>query len=270
MQPVPVDAAEAPASPRFYVWMAGTALAIALIGFIPTYFLPLIQGKFEAEPVVHIHALILYSWVVLFCAQTWLVERGKILAHRTWGMLGIAIVTGMVFIVFTIVSLRISQASQPGQPPGAAHAVRAFEWVSISGLVLYLIPIFVLGIVFIRRPSIHKRLMLLFTLGLLGAPIARWFFVLLAPPTDPHAPLPAPGVPDFSDVPPASVSILPGLTGDLLVVVAMIVDWRTRGRPHPVYVVGFFYFLVLQLSVTPVSESPAWQAVATAIGHLAG
>jgi hypothetical protein len=261
---------EAAAPRRFYVWMAGAALAIALVGFIPTYFLPLAQGKFDAEPVVHIHALILYSWVVLFCAQTWLVERGKVLAHRSWGMLGIAIVTGMVFIVFTIVSLRISQASQPGQPAGAAHAVRAFEWVSVSGLVLYLVPIFVLGIVFIRRPSIHKRLMLLFTLGLLGAPIARWFFVLLAPPLDPHAPVPAPGVPDFSDVPPPSVSILPGLTGDLLMIVAMVVDWRTRGRPHPVYVVGLVWFVLLQVSVTQVAESPAWQAVATAIGHLAG
>jgi hypothetical protein len=262
--------AQRDASRRFYVWMAGTSLAIALIGFIPTYFLPLVQGQFTAEPVVHIHALILYSWVVLFCAQTWLVERGKILAHRSWGMLGIAIVTGMVFIVITIVSLRISQASQPGQPAGAAHAVRAFEWVSISGLVLYLVPIFVLGIVFIRRPSIHKRLMLLFTLGLLGAPIARWFFVLLAPPADPHAPVPVPGVPDFSDVPPPSVSIAPGLVGDLLVVVAMVVDWRTRGRPHPVYVVGLVWFVLLQVSVTQVAESPAWQAVATAIGHLAG
>jgi hypothetical protein len=253
---------------KFYMWMSATCLAIAVLGFVPTYFLPLMRGEFRGEPVVHIHALILYAWVVLFCAQTWLVARGRVLAHRSWGMLGIAIVTAMTFIIFTIVSLRISQASQPGQPPGLAHAVRAFEWVSISGLVLFLLPVFVLAIVTIRRPDIHKRLMLLFTLGLLGAPIARWFFVLLAPSTDSATPASA-GM-SVADVPPPAASIAPGLVGDLLILVAMVVDWRTRGRPHAVYLLGLPYVMALQLTVTPIAESPAWQAVAAAIGHLAG
>ncbi len=250
-------------TPRFYVWMAAICLVIAVMGFVPTFFLPIAQGSFVAEPIVYIHALILYSWVTLFFAQTWLASRGRIAAHRTWGMLGIAIVTAMTFIVTWIVSMRISQASQPGQPAGLAHAVRAFEWVSFSGLVLYLLPVFVLAIVYVRRTEIHKRLMLLFTMGLMGAPIARWFFILLAPPA-------VPGAPQSDAPPPVSVSIMPELTGDLLIVAAMMYDWRVRGRPHPVYVVGLAYFVVLQVTVTPVAESSAWQSVATAIGHLAG
>jgi len=250
-------------SPQFYVRMAAICLAIAVVGFMPTFFLPLVQGRFVAEPIVYIHALILYSWVTLFFAQTWLASKGRIAAHRTWGMLGIAIVTAMTFIVTWIVSMRISQASQPGQPAGMAHAVRAFEWVSFSGLVLFLVPVFVLAIVYVRRTEIHKRLMLLFTMGLMGAPIARWFFVLLAPPA-------VPGAPQSDAPPPVSVTIAPGLAGDLLIVAAMMYDWRTRGRPHPVYVVGLAYFVVLQVTVTPVADSSAWQAVATAIGHLAG
>jgi hypothetical protein len=243
--------------------MAAICLAIAVVGFMPTFFLPLVQGKFVAEPIVYIHALILYSWVTLFFAQTWLASKGRIAAHRTWGMLGIAIVTAMTFIVTWIVSMQISKASAPGQPPALAHAVRAFEWVSFSGLTLFLVPVFVLAIVMVARREIHKRLMLLFTMGLMGAPIARWFFVLLAPPT-------VPGAPQSDMPPPASVSIMPELTGDLLIVAAMVYDWRIRGRPHPVYVLGLLYFVVLQVSVTPISESSAWQIVAAAIGHLAG
>jgi hypothetical protein len=249
------------ASRNFYVWMAGACLVIALLGFMPTYFFPMAHGTFKAEPVVHIHGMILYSWVLLFFAQTWLVARGKVLAHRSWGMLGIAIVTGIVFIVTTLVSLRISQASQPGQPPGLAHAVRAFEWVSFSGII-FVVPIFVLGIVKVRQAETHKRLMLLFTISLLGAPIARWFITFLAPPPGPDQ--------TSLGLPPPSVTIAPGLVGDLMILVAMVYDWRTRGRPHWVYLVGLPYLLVLQTTVTPIAESPAWQAVAAAIGHLAG
>lgn len=159
-------------SRQFYVWMAGTCLAIAVLGFMPTYFMPIAQRKLAVEPVVHIHALVLYAWVLLFFVQTWLVSRGRVLAHRSWGMLGIAIVTAMVFIITTVVSLRIHQASLPGQPPELAHQVRAFEWVSFDG-ILFFVPVFVLGILTVRRKETHKRLMLLMTIGLLGAPIAR-------------------------------------------------------------------------------------------------
>jgi hypothetical protein len=247
--------------------MSGTSLAIALLGFVPTYFLPLLRGEFDGPPVLHIHALVLYSWVILFCAQTWLVARGGVLAHRSWGMLGIAIVTAMTFITVTIVSLRITQASQAGQPPGLAHAVRAFEWATISALALFLLPVFVAAILTVRRPEIHKRLMLLFTLGLLGAPIARWFLLLLAPSTVASAPAPAHPV---MEMPPVSATIPPALVGDLLILVAMLFDWRTRGRPHPVYLVALPYLLVLQISVTPIADSAAWQSVAAAIGHLGG
>jgi hypothetical protein len=253
---------------RFYVWMAGVCLAIAVLGFVPTYFLPVANRSFTGEPIVHIHAAILYAWVILFFAQTLLVARGKILAHRSWGIWGIAIVTGMVFIITTLVCVRISQASLPGQPSGTAHAVRAWEWVSFSGIPL-LLPMFVLAIVRVRQIEMHRRLMLLFTMSLMGAPIARWFFVFLAPPPDVHAPPPTPGVPQI-DVPPVSASIPPALVGDILILAAIFYDWRTRGRPHPVYLIGGAYVLFFQLTVTPISESTAWQSFATILGHLAG
>ena len=254
-------------SSQFYVWMAGTCLAVAVLGFMPTYFMPIAQRKLSVEPVVHIHAVVLYAWVLLFFAQTWLVSRGRVLAHRSWGMLGIAIVTAMAFIITTVVSLRIHQASLPGQPPGLAHDVRAFEWVSFGG-ILFFVPVFVLGILTIRRKETHKRLMLLMTIGLLGAPIARWFMVFLAPPRG-TLPAPIPGLPQV-EVPPVFAAIPPGLTGDLLLVIAMVFDWRTRGRPHTVYVAGGAYLLLLQLTSVPVANSAAWQSVAAAIGQLAG
>ena len=260
--------AKADASRRFYVLMAATCLAVALIGFMPTYFLPLAQGRFKGEPIVHVHGFILFSWVTFFLVQTLLVARGSTLAHRTWGMLGVAIATAMTFIVTAIVSLRITQAALPGQPAGLAHQVRAFEWVSIGGL-LFFVPVFVLAIANIKRPEVHKRLMLLGTISLLGAPIARWFMVFLAPPPNPNAP-PWPANLPHLMLPPASAAVPPMLVGDLLWVVAMVFDWRTRGRVHPVYLIGGGIMLLLHLTTAPVAESPLWQAAAAAIGRLAG
>jgi len=253
---------------RFYVWMAAACLLIAVVGFMPTYFVPMASGHLNAPPMVHIHGIVLFSWVAFLLTQSWLVSSGRTIDHRAWGVLGVSIVTAMVFIVTAVVSLRIAQASLPGQPAGVAHGVRAFAWVSIGGL-LFITPVFVLAIATVRKPEVHKRLLLLMTISMLGAPIARWFLVFLAPPADPHALAPPIGLPVVS-APPVFVSIAPALVGDLLLVVAMLYDWRTRGRPHPVYLIGGAIMLLLQLTVVPVAESPAWQAIAATLGHLAG
>ncbi len=254
-------AAKADRSRQFYVWMSGICLTIAVLGFMPTYFWPLAHGTFAAEPVVHIHGLILFSWVLLFFTQSLLVVRGRVLAHREWGLLGIAVMTGVIFIVVTLVSMRIRQASAPGMPVELTHDVRAFEWPVFSS-VLFLAALFTLAVMTTRRPQVHKRLLLLATISMLGAPIGRWFNVLLAPPPDPDA--------SELSVPPVFVLIPPSLLGDLLIVVAMVYDWRIRGRPHEVYLIGGSALLLIQVTAVPVSASSAWPAVATALGHLAG
>lgn len=257
--------ARANVSRQFYFVMALTCLVIAVLGFMPTYFMPMAQGKFRGPPLVHIHGLVLFAWMAFFCTQTWLVARGKTLAHRTWGVLGVSIATAMVFVVTAIVSWRISQASLPGQPEGLAHGVRAFAWVSIGGLAFFT-GAFALAIVEVRRPEIHKRLLLLATISLLGAPIARWFLTLLAP-SAPPPPAPPAGLPAVF-APPVFVAVPPALIGDMLLLVAMWVDWRTRGRPHPVYLIGGAIMVVLHLTQVQVAESSAWQAAAAAIGRI--
>jgi hypothetical protein len=89
--------------------------------------------------------------------------------------------------------------------------------------------------------------------------IARWFIYFLAPPAVP--PLP-PG--------PVAASILPGLMGDLLILVAIVHDWRTRGRPHPVNVAGGAAVVFVQLIRLPLADTPAWHAFARGLAALMG
>jgi hypothetical protein len=66
------------------------------------------------------------------------------------------------------------------------------------------------------------------------------------------------------------VSVPPGLAVDLLLVAAIVYDWRTRGRPHPVYLIGGALLLANQLLAVPISATPAWTAIATWVQSLAG
>ncbi len=246
---------------QFYVWMAGTCFVIAVLGFMPSYFFPMAHGSFSAEPVVHIHGVILFSWVSLFFVQSLLVARGNVLAHREWGLLGVSLMTAVVFTTLTVISMRIAQVLVPGTPPALTHDLIAFEY-PIFITVVYVAVLFTLSVVTIRRPQVHKRLLLLAIISLLGAPIQRWFTWLSAPPADPAS--------TQMGVPPVSALIPPSLVADLLILVAMAYDWRTRGSPHRVYVIGGGILLFLQLTVVPASNTAAWQAAAHALGHLAG
>ena len=247
------------AARRFYMWMAVSCFTIAVVGFLPTYWMPLAKGSFKAEPMVHVHGALMFAWVTFFVAQTWLVANGKTLAHRTWGMLGISIITGIAFIVPTIISARMAQAATPGEPAQAVHAARAFAWVTIGGLI-FLLTTFTLAIVNLKDSETHKRLILLTTISMLGAPIARWF-LFAAPPAPPW---PA-GLPDISS-PPLIIATIASLLGDILLVTAVVYDWRTRGKVHPVYLIGGAALLTLQLTTNLVANSAAWQSTAIAIG----
>ena len=240
----------------FYAWMALTSMAIAVVGFMPTYFVPMVQGAFVAPPIIHIHGLIFFGWTALFCVQTWLVASGGTLAHRTWGMLGIAWATAMIFIVFATVVVRINLLSAAGYRDEAL----AFSWIQVGGILLFA-AIFTLAIVNLKKSEVHKRLMLLGTLALLDAPIARWFLVFLAPP------VPAG---EIAPPPPLFITIPPALVADLLIVVAMVYDWRTRGRPHPVYLIGGAAVLAYQLTRPLIGESAIWKSIAAGIGGLGG
>jgi hypothetical protein len=101
--------------------------------------------------------------------------------------------------------------------------------------------------------------MLVATISLMQPAIARWFIYFLAPPAVP--PLP-PG--------PLAVTILPGLISDILIIAAIIYDWRSRGRPHAVYFWGGAALVFVQVIRLPLGTSPGWLAFAHGLSGLFG
>ncbi len=244
------------AARRFYVFVGFASIVIALVGFAPSYFLPLAQGKFQAAPITHIHGFLFFSWTILFTVQAWLVAARRTPLHRSLGMLGVALATGMVFMTFAVVVEGLNRFEAAGY--GAAK--RAFSWLQVSGMIFFA-SMFALAIVNVRNTEAHKRFMVLATVSLLDAPIARWFALFLAPPAPPGG---------LAPPPPVFVALPPGIIADMLLVAGMVVDWRARGRVHPVYLWGFAALLLIQVTRVPISSTDAWQSIASWISHLAG
>lgn len=236
----------------FYVYMAVSCAVIAFLGFAPTYWLPLAAGTFKARPVLHIHGLVFFAWTLFFVFQTWLAASGRIARHRTTGMVGISFATAMT-IFGTLAAINQMEAAAA---LGLTDAGKAFAIVPLGGIVFFAIAITV-AVANVRRPELHKRFMLLASISILDAPIARWFITFLAPPGPPGPP-------------PVVVDIPPTLVACILLIIAITFDWRTRGRPHPIYLLGGAALIALKVLQVPFSATPFWHSIASGILALAG
>lgn len=232
--------------PSFYVWMAAACAIVAFIGFAPTYWAPLAQGTFRGSALVHIHGALFFAWPLFVVYQTWLVSCGRIINHRDVGLIGIALATAMTLLgvaVAIVGAMRFMGTTVEAE-------TKAFLIVPLSIAVFFAITVGV-AIANVRRAEWHKRLMLVATVSLLEAAIARWFLTFLAPADAPPGP------------PPVSVASLPALLGDLLIITAIVFDWRTRGRPHPAYLTAGGALLAVQVLRVPFSGTQMWHGIAT-------
>ena len=239
-----------PARRTFYIWLAAACAAIAFGGFAPTYWLQLPAGTFVGSPLLHLHGALFFAWIVFLVSQAVLAATGRLHNHRSWGLLGIALASAMVFvgIAAAINTLNIGLAE------GYGDRSRAFMILPISAIGLF--AGFVAAAIANRdRPEAHKRLMILATISLLQAAMGRIFFIIITGG--------GPGLrPGLGPPPPLEIGLVPSLLPELLIVAGIIYDWRTRGRPHPVWLIGAAVITAVVVLRGLVANTPAWLAVA--------
>jgi hypothetical protein len=152
----------------FYFYMALACMAVAFLGFAPTYWLPLANRSLSASPVVHFHGLLFFTWSLYFAFQSWLAASGKVVRHRAIGMIGVSLATAMTIFGFLVAV----NAMKRSAAAGLADDGIAFAIVPLSGILFFAV-VFTLAIAAIRKPQTHKRLMLLASISLLDAAVAR-------------------------------------------------------------------------------------------------
>lgn len=243
---------------RFYFWLSLVCAAVAVFGFMPTYWMQLPARTFVGPPLVHIHGLLSTAWVLFLISQTWLVSEGKIRRHRDWGLAGVALASAVVIFgsATAIVSLKERLAR------GEGDAARAFLSTPLTAITLFAV-FTAAAIACTHRPEWHKRLMIAGTVSLVNAAAARFAFLIAVG----HQPGMRPGV---LPPPPDAMPTVVGLLLQLIVVAGMIHDKRVRGSVHPAWTVSLVGTVVVLLVKIPLSHTSGWLAFADWTTHIAG
>lgn len=159
----------------FFSGMALLLLAAVFEGFARTYYL---AGVFHAplpSLIIHLHGAAFSCWILLLVTQVSLVSAGRVDIHRRLGIAGFVLACFM--IVLGIVA-GTDSLLRNGGPPG--RDAQAFYIVPLTDMV-----VFATLILFAFRarcnPPMHKRLILIATIGLSIAAIARWPIVHRTP-----------------------------------------------------------------------------------------
>jgi len=218
----------------FYTGMALAMLATVFVGFAPTFFLrPLFPDTpVPGEAIFTLHGIAFSAWVVLLLVQARLVAGRHIALHRRLGACGIALAVIMV-VLGTMAALVAARRGFIGVP------VPPMQFLAIPLFDMLLFSLFVaLAVVRRREPQKHKRWMLLATITLLTAAIARW-----------------PGVFDYG--PPAFFALT-----DVFIVAMAIWDWRSLRRLHPVTLWGGLALILSQPLRLVISGTETWMAFA--------
>lgn len=221
---------------RFFCAMALVMLASAFLGFARSFYLRPAFPDWPAptEPIFVVHGLAFTAWVLLLVVQTTLIARGRADLHRKMGAFGLVLAITMVVlgVMGALVAAR--------RPTGfVGIPIPPLQFLAVPLFAIALFALFVaLGLARRRDAQSHKRLMMLASVQLMGAAIARW-----------------PGLAPYG--PPAFFGIT-----DLFVVALAVWDFRTRGKLHPVTLWGGLLTIAAQPAQLVVSGTEAWLAFA--------
>ena len=235
----------------FYWWVSLAFVLIAFAGFARTYLIPVATAQFKGAAILHVHGLMFLAWPVLLAAQTLLAGR-RVDLHRAAGMAGISLATAMVFTGVVLVGRGLSYSVTIGNE-AAALRLAIIPITQISMFAAFVTA----AVVNVRRPDTHKRLMILATVSLLTAPVARIVLAFLAPSR--------PDLPNFGAVTDPNAALrgatfAAGLV-DLLVVAIVIRDWRNSGGLHPAYLIGGSCMILVHALRVPLANSGLWHSI---------
>lgn len=224
----------------FYTGMAVALVVTVFAGFSRTFYL---RPYFHPErllPLLILHGIIFSSWLALFVTQTTLIAAKRTRTHMRLGIAGGVLAAAMMIIGFITAIVRAKTA----QPPPGFSSPLIFLTIPLADILVFGI---LVGAAFYyrRRIDIHKRLMLLATIGILPAAIARLPFDFIMT----YGPIAFFGL------------------GDLFIIPCLIFDLMTRGRPHRATVLGACLIIASQPLRLIIGNTHAWIVFATWLTH---
>lgn len=169
-----------------YVYMAASFVVVTLIGFIPDSVAKIAAVKAGARPpfplILHVHAVLMGSFLLLLLAQTTLAATGRLDMHRRLGRLAMILVPALVLVGFILVPTIYHSAWYAAQSaPPAARAQLEQLVLRRDNIMLIQLRVGILFSLFIalglrargKDGAFHKRMMILAAATPLPAAIDR-------------------------------------------------------------------------------------------------
>lgn len=237
------------------VFMAALFIAITLGGFIPDSLAKIAAVKAGERPpfhmILHVHAVLMASFLLLLLAQTALVATGKRKLHRTLGVTAFALVPAIVVVGFLLAigNYHWVWAAARTASGEAGQSLRQLVLILDDILLMQLrigvlFPLFMVIGLWARRSDagLHKRMMILATAVPLPAAIDRLSWLL--PTTLPTS----------------------AISTDLYVLVAIapmfVWDLVRNGRVHRAYSIWFAVNLPFAIAVHGLWKTQWWHSAA--------
>lgn len=217
---------------KFFLYMAVSFMAIALVGFSSTFFIPLARGSFDAPAIIHIHGALFFSWLLLFILQASLIQQRKILTHRQFGIAG-SVLCATLVVSGVLVGLH---ATRRDLAAGGDDFVLG-QFVNILIEMVLFGSLVAAAIVLRRDRESHKRLLLLATISALAPAWLRLRHL-------------------FPSVP--NPFVTSSLLADSLLLLAIVRDWLATKRVHPVYIWGGGAMLAVHVIELLAIRSDPW------------
>ena len=227
---------------HFFLAIAVAITAAVLTGFWFTYFGPMFAGNRAPNAVVvHLHGWTFFAWYVLLVLQSWLAYSRRMTLHRTLGGLSLALAAVMVATGLLVVGVRMADALDTGNPFWTASGPAVF-----ATLVLFVV-FYVAALRMRRRTDWHKRLIIIASVGGMGAATFRLCMVLFGPDS----------------------AMWLGLLGSNLFIVAGIVrDRICEKRVHPAWWIGTCTCVTLEAGALLLAPTPVGQAVSRGLAAI--
>jgi hypothetical protein len=219
---------------RFATGVAISAALIVFVGFARTYYLKSVFGAPALPGLVHLHGIVMTLWFALFVVQVRLIAAHRTDLHRRVGVVGALLAVLVLVVGVTTAIFAAKRGFTPGPPPLVFLAIPLGDMLVFAILVS-------LGIYFRRRSDIHRRLMLLSCVGILGAAMARiplGFFETGGP------------------------LVFFGMT-DLCVLACVVFDTVKNRRLHPAFGWGIVFIVASQPLRLMLTGTAVWMQFAT-------
>ena len=200
------------------------------VGFSRTYYLKGLYGTPALPTLFHVHGVLFTAWMLLLAVQTGLVARRRTDLHRRLGLAG-GVLAGAMTLAAMAMTMDLARRS------AAAPNDIGLAFTIVPFFTVIVFPVLVgIALLYRRQPEIHKRLMLIATLELVTAGVAR--------------------------IPGAGSMPLFFVLTDVGLVAILAYDLVTRGRPHSATVWGGLFLIATQVVRTTAGATAAWVAFA--------